>query len=249
MMTVARRFLVAFPVIIGLAACGSSSTTTVTATTSPTTGTTTSPAPTTTQTTTGSAAADQRVARDAQLKLSDFPSGWEQKDRTQEAKAWAACQGVDAAKAAASARQTSPDFAERNHTYAGNFAYIYADVPTATRAFGELSSEHTRTCLGDALAKYLPGQVREGAEIGKITTGQVAMQPVGDERTLTRLTVPLKANGLNVDVTLDLVFVRVGRGIAGLQFQDVLSPFDETLRTRLTTTAVDRLKTALAQPA
>lgn len=245
---ISRRILLLLALGVGLAGCGSSSTTTVTATTSPTTGTTTSPTPTTTETTTGSAAADQRVARDAQLKLSDFPSGWEQKDRTQESVLAGKCQGVEGPKAAASARQQSPKF-EKTSRQALSTVYIFADVPSAMRAFGELSSESTRVCLADAAGTYLSSQSQQGAEFGKVTSAQVSSAPVGDESAVSRLTLPFKANGLGGHAYFDFVFVRVGRGVATVQFLDFFSPFEESLRTRLTTRVVDRLKAGLAQSA
>ena len=221
--------------VIALSGCGSSSTHTTTVTSAPAT------------TNTNAAAADERIASDAQLKLSDFPSGWQQKDSTQEAAAEAKCEGVDAAKAAASARAKSPNF-ERQNAQAGNVIYVYADVPGATRAVGELSSQSTRTCIGDALAKNLANQKPQGATFGKITSGQVSMTPIGDERTAGRLTIPISAQGTTVSACVDLVFVRTGRAVAVFTLLDALTPFDETLRDRLAKTVVDRLDAGLGLP-
>lgn len=156
-------------VLIVVVGCGGSSSTTKT---TATTNATSEPATTTTAPATNPAD-DERIAREAQLKLGDFPSGWEQKDSAKETKSQAKCSGVDAAKAAASARQSSPDFAKGSsgRPRASSVVYIYADVPSATRAFGELSGESTRTCLADELGKLIPGETTGAVEVGKVTSG------------------------------------------------------------------------------
>jgi len=215
-----------------------------------TTGTGTSTQPATTNTVPATnAAEDGRIARDAQLKLTDFPAGWEQQDSATESNSEAHCEGVDAAKAAVSARQTSPDFARASTDYAHSFTYVYVDVARASQAFSQLASESTRTCLGEQLAKYLETQKKQGATIGKITTSQVSMTPVGDEHAESRLTIPVSAQGVTASFYVDLVFVRVGRGIAGFTLQSLLSPFRESLSTELAKTVVDRLKAGLEQAA
>jgi hypothetical protein len=59
------------------------------------------------------------------------------------------------------------------------------------------------------------------------------------------VTVPLSAEGLDVDVYIDLVFVRVGRAVTPSIFVDVLTPFEEDLRAQLTDRVVRRLNVAL----
>jgi len=195
------------------------------------------------------AAADGRIAREAQLKLSDLPSGWQQLDSGQ-ANSEAGCEGIDAARAAVSARQKSPDFASGNgNTKAQGFVYMYADVSRATHAYAQLSSQSTRRCVADALGRALAAQKHAGATVGTITSGQVAMSPIGDERAEGRFTIPISASGLTISIYVDLVFVRTGRAVAGLTLESVLIPFDETLRDRLTTTVVDRLKAGLGHAA
>jgi hypothetical protein len=226
--------------LLGMSGCGGSSGAGTPSTT--TTGTT----PTTT-TTQPRSAADERIARHAQLKLSDFPAGWEQQDKSPQ-KSQAKCSSVEAAKAAASARQPSPDFANGDTPQVGATVYVFTDVKTATHAFDGISGGNTRICLANEFTKYAKGKgAAKGVKFGTATSGQVAMPPVGDKSALGRLTIPVTdtSSGMNVDLYLDLAFVRVGRGIAILNFLDSVSPFDDTLRNQLTRTLVGRLNAAL----
>ena len=187
-------------------------------------------------------AADQRIATDAQLKLSDFPSGWEQKGNTEESKNETGCEGVAAAQASATAKKTSPDF-EHSNELAESSAYMYSDMSGATQAFSQLSSQSTRTCLADALVKGVTSE----ATIGKITSGQVSIPPLGDERAAARVAIPASAEGKTVTAYLEPVFVRTGRAVATLMLLNFATPFDTTLRDKLATTVVDRLDAGLKQ--
>jgi hypothetical protein len=71
------------------------------------------------------------------------------------------------------------------------------------------------------------------------------MDPLGDERDASRITLPVTSEGTEVDVFADHVLVRVGRGLALLTFVDVLSAFDEELSADLTSTVVRRLAAGL----
>jgi hypothetical protein len=68
---------------------------------------------------------------------------------------------------------------------------------------------------------------------------------VGDDTAAARFTVPVRKSGFDVDVTVDLVFVRASRALSILAFASVLTPFDDDLRAALTRTAARRLEVAL----
>jgi hypothetical protein len=231
---------------IALAGCGgsssSSSTHTSKAAAASTTTTATQPAP--------KNAADQRVARLAVLRLTDFPAGWAESDKPSET-SQSPCQAINSAKSATSARSSSHTFSENNDaTQAESSVYVYAATASASRWFGEVSSSATRSCLGDALGKGLAKNVQgQGATVGEITTSSLSIEPVGDDRAAGRFAIPVKSSGGTVTVTLDLIFVRVDRGIAILTLVDTLTPFDETLAAKLTRDVVDRLGAGLKQAA
>ena len=104
---VPRRLAVTLAValaLVVLVGCGSSSSSsTVTTTTTATTTTPAAPAP--------SKAADDQVAQNAQLRLTDFPSGWEESDKASPT-TQAPCQAINGAKAATSAHDKSRQFSK-----------------------------------------------------------------------------------------------------------------------------------------
>jgi hypothetical protein len=214
-------------IAVALAGCGGSSSsrpTTTRAAASPASNTTT----------------DRQVARNAQLRLTDFPAGWLQ-SATAQATSRSPCQSVEGAKAATSARGTSHDFSNRRDVPAAYSAvYVYADASTAGRWFDELSSTATGKCLARVLAKALPSAGNE-----EITTRRVAIKAVGDQRAEARLTIPVSADGSSRDLNADLVFVRVNRAVAILTLLDTVGRFDQTLATGLTRAVADRLSARL----
>ena len=60
------------------------------------------------------------------------------------------------------------------------------------------------------------------------------------------MTVPVKTQGVDVEVIVDVVSVRVGRALALPIFLDVLTPFDENLREDLTGKMVRRLSAQMS---
>jgi hypothetical protein len=192
-------------------------------------------------------AAEQKIVDAAQLRLSDFPSGWQQSDDESDSED-SPCGGIRDAKKTTTAHGSAPDFSTNDSTQATNTIYLYADEGAAHIAFSRLTDRDTRVCIGKELGKNFekqskskgPGQ-SDSAEVGTPSTGELSIKPLGDERAAGRVTLPVSAQGQNVDVILDLIFVRAGRGMAIMIFVDVLSPFDEDLRADLTGKVVRRL--------
>ena len=185
--------------------------------------------------------ADGRVARQSTLTLEDFPSGWTETpdDESNDSK----CEQVEAAKAQTTARATSPRFSEGENTQVQNSIYVFADASTAEQAFAQVSGEETRLCYADTVTEALKGQT--DLDVGETQSARLSLDPVGDQREAARLTVPLSAEGVDVDLVIDLVFVRADRGLSLSLFINVSAPFDADLREELTATSVTRLSDAL----
>src|SRR5207253_1223347 len=69
-------------------------------------------------------AIDRRIARDAQLRLTDFPSGWTSSPRPASTTG-ATCRSISGAKAAVTAHQSSPELMFGSAATADSAAYIY----------------------------------------------------------------------------------------------------------------------------
>jgi hypothetical protein len=250
---------VVIAVLVALVGCGgqttktASKTVTARATTShsartsgSTTSTTSTNASSVTPTTASSSsehAADKQIAQQANIRLMDFPPGWGQTDRDRSPSSGSACAAIRSAKAATTARDHSPSFSTNNNdTVADSVIYVFHDQTTAEHAFAQLSTESTRKCLG---AIFTRGLSKSGLKVGAMSTGTVSIGPIGDERAASRFTVPVSKNATNVTVYVDVVVVRVDRGIAFTELLDVFSPFDRLLEAKLVRRSAARLRTGL----
>ena len=189
------------------------------------------------------ASVDRQIARESRLRLEDFPSGWTEADNDESNSA--KCEGVEEAKKATTARANSSRFGEGENTEVQNSVYLFADEAAAEQAFTQLSGKETRVCYAESVTDAL--EEAGGLEVGNASSARLSLDPLGDQREAARVTVPVTTEeGLDVDVIVDLVFVRADRGISLGLFIDVLSPFDSDLREQLTATSVRRLSDNLS---
>ena len=188
-----------------------------------------------------SSAADRVTARRALLRLADFPDGWTASARTSAAKP-SACAGFKRARATRSAHRSSPSFSSVT-SQASHAVDLYANVRRARSAFAGLTSAAARTCVGDETKTKL-GTIR--TTVGAARTSTLRIARVGDQSAAARISVDYSASdGAARTVTLDLVFVREGRGLSLLALVDDIDTFDAKLRGRLTSTAGSRLRRLL----
>ena len=175
------------------------------------------------------------------MRLEDFPSGWteagDEGDRTR-------CEGVEEAKRATTARVTSPRFREGENTDVQNTIYVFADEGAAEQALTQLAAEDTRACYAKGVTDAL--KAAGGLEVGDAESARLSLDPLGDQREAARVTVPVSSDGVDVDVFVDLVFVRADRGISLGLFIHTVTAFDDELRGQLTSTSVRRLSDNLA---
>ena len=120
---------------------------------------------------------------------------------------------------------------------------MFPDEETATKGYEELASEVTTKCLTDALTEGLASE--EEAKIGRVRTTSVTVEAPSDQSEGMRVAVPITGPGVSVEVDIDLVVVRTGRGVVLAYFVEAMKPFDETLRDDLTATVSERLSKAL----
>jgi hypothetical protein len=200
-----------------------------------------SSAATQTPTATPDRSADRRIARDSTLKLEDFPSGWTEAD---DESGRARCEGIEEVKKATSARATSSRFGKGENTSVQNSIYIFGEEAAAEQAFTQLAAKDTRTCYAKRVTDAL--ESAGGLTVGEAESARLSLDPLGDQREAARVTVPVTSQGVDVDVIVDLIFVRVDRGISIGLFIDAFSPFDDDLRGQLTATSVRRLSDNVA---
>jgi hypothetical protein len=215
-----------------------------------TTGATTTESQSTTATTESpqATAADRKIAQAATLRLSDFPSGWEESDTSSPSQS-AKCPGIRTAKDTATVRESSSDFNTNNgNTTADNVIYVYSDEAAAQAALAALTGRDNRKCIGKQAADLVKDAVKkENLQVRDVTTGQVSVPAgVGDDRHALRITIPFTYQDTDITATVDYDIIRVGRGLDILELSDVLTPFDDDLRQRLARRSAARLRAALA---
>jgi hypothetical protein len=191
-------------------------------------------------------AQERVIARRAQLRLGDFPANWQESENPDNERS--DCEGIRGPREATIGRATSPKFHQGTTTIAESGVFLYADAAEARDAFGTLSASDTRRCLAEEVADTAADKTQRtaGLTIGEPSTYRLRAEPLGDQRAAGRATLPMSASGLDVELTVDFVFVRVGRGVALLALADVQSPFDEELRADLTSTVARRLAAELS---
>ena len=183
---------------------------------------------------------DPALAKQAVLRLDDFPPGWNAERGPQNLDD--GCEPLEAAKRVATARESSPRFNAGQATLVQNVVYVFADTAAARTAFEATSAENTRSCYAEAITGAFRNQI--GVELGDTTTAALPIDPVGDQHDAARVTLPITAEGVEADLIVDLVFVRVRRALSLSLFLNVSSPFDPALRAQLTAAVAQRLSGA-----
>lgn len=229
-----------------VAGCGSShkSADTATHASTPTTATT----PTATAETRPETPADHTIAAGSLLTLPDFPSGWQQQDRSGGQSALT-CSAIATARASLSGRATSPQFAKGSDDYVDDVVYVYPSVSAAQTSFAELTGAATRLCMGKALGRGLATAVKS-QQGGKVTFGQpstaaTSIAKIGDQAAAGRITIPYTLQGVNNEVVVDVAFVRVDRGIQIVVFLGAASAIDSAVESSLIDAATTRLANQL----
>jgi hypothetical protein len=198
--------------------------------------------------------ADEEAARSALLVLDDFPPGWEaaepdpDNDNDDVQEGLADCLDVDVEMFANDNNPSaeSPAFTSPNDDEVSSEVTYTASIENATRTVAILKDPDTPGCYAQALKAYLlraavEGDLPDEVEYGDPTFNPLSFPTLGDESVAFRMTFPVSARGLDVDVYIDLAFVRVGRVGVTTTFQSQFSPFDTDEAARLTETVVDRI--------
>jgi len=181
---------------------------------------------------------DAQIARRGLVRKGDFPKGWKVNTSANDR---LTCKSTSAAKKAASATALGKAFASGPNTEMQSDAYVYKSANAAKRQTSNLGGSATTSCMVRALKRVFADA---GYTIGTITTAPLDLGTTGDERLGTRITIPVSHKGVDANVLVDLVSVRVGRAFALELFVDALQPFDEGFRAKLTDTQVKRLRVA-----
>lgn len=193
--------------------------------------------------------ADDDIAASALLKLSDLPSDWTATDEKGGDSEQSKCAGIRDARGAVSARDSSPTFDHRPTGQVTHTIYLYSDESKASDAYSKLAAPGTRQCLGDSVKELAMQHGGSSAKIGDVQTGELRMDPIGDDSSAARITLDYSAKGFDLTLTDDIIYIRKGRGLSLITLGDESGDFDSQLRDDLIKIAYRRIRNALKSDA
>jgi hypothetical protein len=190
--------------------------------------------------TTSSRESDTQAAKRAVLGLRDLPSGWERGEQPESREIL--CPAFAAVRRNASGRASSPRMVDpASSAEVGATVARFADVDAAKRSFRALAGHATTRCYADQAVKLLKKNGASG--VGELSTRPLSVERLGDERAGVRFVVPFTAEGDHYDLSIDLTYVRSGRGLSLVFFLDPSGAFDGRLRHDLIAKQAGRLAT------
>jgi hypothetical protein len=108
------------------------------------------------------------------------------------------------------------------------------------------SDSTTPGCFGESLAQALADD--NGIEIGKVKAEPLKLRmDLGDDAAAaSRITIGLESKPISSQMVVDLVAIRVGRGMSLLAFVQGVDPFDERVQRQVLEAADGKLTDAMS---
>jgi len=154
------------------------------------------------------------------------------------------------------AEAQSPNFSDSDGNQASSDITFDATPAQVQDEFAVFRESQCPSCLQTALDAYITyelqhpsgsnGTVPQGVTVGKSSVAQMSFPSFGDQSIAFRLTIPISADGLNIDGYFDVVAIQQTRVAVSLQFFGVGAPFDANMEEQLTTLTVQRVASSLA---
>lgn len=192
----------------------------------------------------------KRIAREASLRLSDLPNGWQQQDddgEDDDGSDYDDCPIVGQAREAVLARYGSPTFSDDADQQVKNFVYIYGSEREAERWYSGITSDETRACLKRVIVEVASDFEDEdtGAKVEDVASSRVSTEPLGDEATTARFNLSITSDIIDTEYIIDFALVRSGRGVAIFDLRNSDAPFEDEVRSDAMVSVVQRLRDGL----
>lgn len=200
--------------------------------------------------------ADQAIAEAALLTLQDFPAGWEaappaendEEDRPGRERI-ADCVGVDYEQLydEENTEADSPTFIAENDNEVSQTVSLASDEADMVEVFEIGSTQTFLECAGESIKDSVAEEGEDGVSVGEVTVNQLTVGSFGDETLAYRVTVPIEAEGFNIDVKLETALVRVGRAQVNISTTSLISEVPTSDLVGYLEVATKRLEEALAK--
>lgn len=198
-------------------------------------------------------AVDLAAAERSLLTVSDVPPGWEELPAVDDAadsaseERIASCAGYEVGELYPGdtvPNALSPTFRSPEEAEVFAAVRIASSTREARDALDRLDHETTLGCIADEVRRL---QGSTGSPSDEVTVADVRVErtpipPIGDERVAVQIVVSLQTDGAPFELYLDVVTVRVGRGVAQLRAFSPLDPFDVGEVQRYTRVLADRME-------
>jgi len=205
--------------------------------------------------------ADRALASAANLKLSDFPTGWTSNPSQNSVSAndkqlgdqLASCLhvGLGFFNANDPASVDSPEFDDSNGSTAQSSVDYQVSAARVQTMMGVVQGSKFPPCMTSALRGLVNSEIQHpsnpsdtlpaGATIGTVTFAPMSFPSYGDRSSAFRVTIPISFNGLTLSGYFDLIVVQKARAVISLQFFGNESPFDASMEQQLTGAVVGRV--------
>jgi hypothetical protein len=207
----------------------------------------------------GGGEAERAIEADAQeraegvvLQLSDFPDGWRGTPPEEEddgGEDFRECLGVDYSTVTIIGEADSDDFAMGSAEVTSDAA-VWESEDDATTAMEEFETGMQSETVNECLKTFLEEGADSDAQLGDIEVGELSFTPPEgiDDAFAYQIAIPVDTEGLSATVYLDLIELREGDLLVGVQTLDVLSPFDSELREELLDTLALRATIQRSEP-
>jgi hypothetical protein len=185
---------------------------------------------------------DGETARAALVRLDDLPAGWT--STPQNGQARATCAAIQHLRARP--RAVSPGFVQGD----GGVVHTVTIFPTAAdadRIFTEVVGRANRRCIARSITEGGRMLVPADVKVGDAVASHLHVETPARRIEAIRYTLPLRRGAARARFFEDYVTARVGRGISILWLRSRFVRPDDSLRARLTTRTVARLRATLSQ--
>lgn len=203
-------------------------------------------------------ASDRALGERALLQLSDFPTGWTEEPREKSSNTYerltrslASCLHVSVALLLENpAKVESPDFKGVENEKISNSVVFMPTVAAAKERFSAYDQPETASCMTTAASAALQYALQHPAsgekvpasvKVGPVTLARMSFPTYDEQSVAYRLTIPVSASGININIYLDVVAILHGRANAGLQFENESSPVESSLEEHLSALTAERL--------
>jgi hypothetical protein len=205
------------------------------------------------------AAADEALADSTLLTLDDFPASWRALPGPPEDNVLGRQEEADLARCLG----TDGEVFDTDLPHAGTPTFLSPAGDTVSarvslapddngprRAIEALRGTGAPDCYAEAVqtaGMFGPEGAPTGVEVGTVSGVPIPYAASGNTTVAWRMSVPISAEGQQVNIYVDVVVVRVDRALITFSFQSQISPYDRDQSEHVVSILVDRVTEAVAE--